>query len=531
MKSDLYRLNQKYRGAPTKKSAYAKGGSVRRHFDGGGLNDMTGDGGDGSGQADPNGGAGEDTVADGASPPAGPPPARVTVPSGSGNRTMDLESLLQRYATPTTNYGAQLAQAQQAARSETEAFSNAVRQMAERTESPTSRAEMYFRLAAAFGAPTKTGKFAENLSLVGKEMSEYAKGRRTEEADRRTLGLRAQELRMTGARQDLASLQTLAGQEAAERRAINSKVIEAYLRGNQPSARETRINDMMSTYNVDRATASRIVDNVDSVVADPVSGTPQLVNRITGEARPVTAVGPSLAGPPAAAPTTAAPTTAAPAAAGSGTAAPSAGPPNASTTAAPAAEQPRRTLWQMAPDVTGLVPALQETAQGVTGQVGVNVAPSGLVRDRQTFANAQGELIRSLSNNPQFPVREMERIRQEVSISPGAMTDERSLRERMRSVDTYLRERLENQQRAGQDTSLPVETRRAARKAAEDIRNFLSILGVPRQNEEPASPPPRQDTRRRPAANNTQIPRVGQVVDGYTFLGGDPSDQKNWSRE
>jgi len=484
MKSDLYRLNRKYRGAPTKKR-------VRRRFDEGGLNDLAASYNDGSGQANPADGEGSDVTTGGASS-AAPPPARVTIPTASGNRTMDLESLLQRYATPTTNYGAQLAQAQQAARSETEAFSNAVRQMAERTESPTSRAEMYFRLAAAFGAPTKTGKFAENLSLVGKEMSEYAKGRRTEEADRRALGLRAQELRMTGARQDLASLQTLAGQEAAERRAINGKVIEAYLRGNQPSARETRINDMMSTYNVDRATASRIVDNVDSVVADPVSGTPQLVNRITGEVRPVTAARPSLAGPPAAAPTTAAPTTAAPAAAGSGTAAPSATP----TTEGSAGEQPRRTLWQMAPDVTGLVPALQETAQGVTGQVGVNVAPSGLVRDRQTFANAQGELIRSLSNNPQFPVREMERIRQEVSISPGAMTDERSLRERMRSVDTYLRERLENQQRAGQDTSLPVETRRAARKAAEDIRNFLSILGVPRQSEEPAPPPPRRDTRR-----------------------------------
>jgi hypothetical protein len=185
----------------------------------------------------------------------------------------------------------------------------------------------------------------------------------------------------------------------------------------------------------------------------------------------------------------------------------------------------------MAPDVTGFVPAIQETAQGATGQVGVNVAPAGLVRDRQTFATAQNELIRALSINPQFPVREIERIRQEISIAPGAMTDERSLRERMRAVDTYLREKLENQTRAGQDASLPVDTRRAARQSANDIRNFLSILGVPRQSEEPASPPPRQDTRRRPAANNTQIPRVGQVVDGYTFLGGDPSDQRNWSRE
>lgn len=483
MKSDLYRLNQKYRGAPSKKR-------VRRRFDEGGLNDLAASYNDGSGQADPNDGEGGDVTTGGAGQGT-PPPARVTIPAASGNRTMDLESLLQRYATPTTNYGAQLAQAQQAARSETEAFSNAVRQMSERSDSPTSRAEMYFRLAAAFGAPTKTGKFAENLSLVGKEMSEYAKGRRTEEADRRALGLRAQELRMTGARQDLASLQTLAGQEAAERRAINSKVIEAYLRSNQPSARETRITDIMSTHGIDRPTASRLVDGVEKIVVDPVTGMPQIVNQISGESRPVTAAGPSLAGPPAAATTTTAP-----AAAGSGTAAP--------PTEGPAGEQPRRTLWQMAPDVTGLVPAIQETAQGGTGQVGVNVAPAGLARDRQTFATAQNELIRSLSINPQFPVREIERIRQEISIAPGAWTDVRSLRERMGAVDTYLREKLENQTRAGQDTSLPVDTRRAALQSANDIRNFLSILGVPRQSEEPAPPPPRRDTRRPPSSSPPQ---------------------------
>jgi len=487
MKSDLYRLNQKYRGAPTRKR-------VRRRFDQGGLNDLAASYNDGSGQADPADGAGSDVTTEGASS-AAPPPARVTIPAASGNRTMDLESLLQRYASPTTNYGAQLAQAQQAARSETEAFSNAVRQMAERTESPTSRAEMYFRLAAAFGAPTKTGQFAENLSLVGKEMSEYAKGRRTEEADRRALGLRAQELRMTGARQDLASLQTLAGQEAAERRAINSKVIESYLRANQPSARETRITEAMATYGIDRPAASRLVDGVEKIVVNPVTGMPQIVNIMSGDSRPVTPAGPSLAGPPGAAPTTAA--------AGSGTAAPSAAP----TTEGPAGEQPRRTLWQMAPDVTGLVPAIQETAQGATGQVGVNVAPAGLVRDRQTFATAQNELIRALSINPQFPVREIERIRQEISIAPGAMTDERSLRERMRAVDTYLREKLENQTRAGQDTSLPVDTRRAALQSANDIRNFLSILGVPRQSEEPAPPPPRQDTRRRDTRQPSRPPQ------------------------
>jgi hypothetical protein len=397
-----------------------------------------------------------------------------------------------------------------------------IQQMSQRSESPTSRAEMYFRLAAAFGSPTKTGKFAENLSLVGKEMSEYAKGRRTEEADRRALGLRAQELRMTGARQDLASLQTLAGQEAAERRAINSKVIEAYLRGNQPSARETRINDMMSTYNVDRQTASRIVDNVDSVVPDPVTGTPQLVNRITGESRPVTAPAASLAGPPAAAPTTAAPTTtapvAAPAAAGSGTARP------AETEGA----RPVASLYDLArtPFTTGVGPAAAENAQRVLGQAGVNVVSPEFTERRQTFANFQNDIIRSVINNPRFPVAEQERIRKEINIEPSALTDPQTLVARIRTLDTTLRSSLANREREGADTSLPVTARREALQAANNIRNLLVTLGVPQEREE-AAPPRRQ----RPTARNTQIPRVGQVIDGYTFTGGDPSDQNNWSRE
>jgi hypothetical protein len=262
MKSDLYRLNQKYRGAPTKKSAYAKGGSVRRHFDGGGLNDMTGDGGDGSGQADTTGGAGQGAattatpvvVAQPAAPQAaGPvvvapaaaaavtPPANaaatVTPPaSAPPDRAAELEAMLNRYAPPSNQYTRELAESRRRAQTETEAFTNMIQQMSQRGESPTSRAEMYFRLAAAFGSPTKTGKFAENLSLVGKEMSEYAKGRRTEENDMRNLALKAQETRMTGARQDLTTAQALASQELSERRGLAREVIKEYLASGRPQS-------------------------------------------------------------------------------------------------------------------------------------------------------------------------------------------------------------------------------------------------------------------------------------------------------
>jgi hypothetical protein len=249
MKSDLYRLNQKYRGAPTKKSTYAKGGSVRRRFDEGGLNDMAMAYNDGSGQADPNGGAGQDAPPAApvvVTPQAAPPPAAAVVtpqatvvaPQASAppDRAAELEALLNRYAPPSNQYTQELAESRRRAQTETEAFTNMIQQMSQRTESPTSRAEMYFRLAAAFGSPTKTGKFAENLSLVGKEMSEYAKGRRTEENDLRNLALKAQEIRMTGARQDLTTTQALASQEMGERRGLAREVIKEYLASGRPQS-------------------------------------------------------------------------------------------------------------------------------------------------------------------------------------------------------------------------------------------------------------------------------------------------------
>jgi hypothetical protein len=249
MKSDLYRLNQKYRGSPTKKSAYAKGGSVRRRFDEGGLNDMAMAYSDGSGQADPNGGAGQDAPPAApvvVTPQAAPPPAAAVVtpqatvvaPQASAppDRAAELEAMLNRYAPPSNQYTQELAESRRRAQTETEAFTNMIQQMSQRTESPTSRAEMYFRLAAAFGSPTKTGKFAENLSLVGKEMSEYAKGRRAEENDMRNLALKAQEIRMTGARQDLTTAQALAAQETGERRTLAREVIKEYLASGRPQS-------------------------------------------------------------------------------------------------------------------------------------------------------------------------------------------------------------------------------------------------------------------------------------------------------
>lgn len=170
-------------------------------------------------------------------PPVTPPQAAApATPAAPPARPQSLEDLFSRYAAPGNDYTRELASARQAARTETEAFSNMIRQMAERGESPTSRAEMYFRLASAFGSPTRTGMFTENLALAGKEMGEYAKGRRADEAERRGLALKAQELKMAGARQDLATTQALAAQEGSERRALAREILKEHLASGRPQS-------------------------------------------------------------------------------------------------------------------------------------------------------------------------------------------------------------------------------------------------------------------------------------------------------
>ena len=182
----------------------------------------------------------------------------------------------------------------------------------------------------------------------------------------------------------------------------------------------------------------------------------------------------------------------------------------------------RSSLWGMVGDSTGVLPAIQEFGQGIAGQVGVDMASDELLQRRQQFRNAQNDLIRALSINPRFPVAEMERIRREVNIEPGVLTDEKSLRARMRSLDGFLQQKLEREHEAARDKDLPADTRQDAATAAKDIMNFLQSLGVPR--DEGSSPIVSE------GKDGIEPPPVGTIEDGYRFLGGDPANPSSWER-
>jgi hypothetical protein len=164
-------------------------------------------------------------------PAAGAQTAEPSRPAGSQN---PMEAILARYLGGSGEASRELALARQRSQTESEAFYNLIRQMAERGESPTSRSEMYFRLAAAFGAPTRTGAMGETLSKVGEQMGEYTRGRQADERERRGLLVRAQEARMAGAREDLATTRALAAQEGTERAGVVRELVKEYIRSGEP---------------------------------------------------------------------------------------------------------------------------------------------------------------------------------------------------------------------------------------------------------------------------------------------------------
>jgi hypothetical protein len=103
-----------------------------------------------------------------------------------------------------------------------------------------SKAEMYFRLASAFGSPTKTGHFAESLGNVNKELAAYSKEERDAKKAQRALqlqmGLKGQEMRMASAKDDLTTLKTLASEEMKSKRAITAEVIKDFIKSGEPES-------------------------------------------------------------------------------------------------------------------------------------------------------------------------------------------------------------------------------------------------------------------------------------------------------
>lgn len=156
-------------------------------------------------------------------------------------RNQQLLSLLGRYFPQGDEYGPELKAARATMTKESEAFNRLLQDAINQPqETGPSKAEMYFRLAAAFGAPTKTGNFMESLGKAGEAAATMNKEQReaaqAERARRLQLGLEAQKLRMTGAKEDLNTLRLLAAEGMKDKRTIATELIKDYVKSGQPES-------------------------------------------------------------------------------------------------------------------------------------------------------------------------------------------------------------------------------------------------------------------------------------------------------
>jgi hypothetical protein len=148
-----------------------------------------------------------------------------------------VQSLLDKYYPAGGDYAGDVKSARAKADAESVAFMDLMKGYMQNPESArSSKAEMYFRLAAAFGSPTKTGAFGENLALANTELADYAKGQRATAAEQLQLQMEMQKMKMQGAKEDLVAARDLATTDMSNRRAIASDLIKEYIASGKPQS-------------------------------------------------------------------------------------------------------------------------------------------------------------------------------------------------------------------------------------------------------------------------------------------------------
>jgi len=140
---------------------------------------------------------------------------------------------------------------------------------------------------------------------------------------------------------------------------------------------------------------------------------------------------------------------------------------------------PEQTLFSRAGDFTGFVEATKRKAQGITGQVGLDVATEESLGAAQDFETAQNELVRAFRESSRYAASEAAALKKELNISLSPFEDPKSAEAKLRSIDKSLARRYENEVATFKDTTFGSDDRQDARMRAKAIAEFRANLGVP----------------------------------------------------
>jgi hypothetical protein len=126
---------------------------------------------------------------------------------------VNLNDLIRKYADGgdviAPDYRSELAAARASANEEQKVYNDLIQKHITSGESPESKSEMWFKLAAALGAPTKTGTFGETLGNAAGALGEYKKDARAEAVNKLQLALDAQKMKTQSAKDNVSSIRDM----------------------------------------------------------------------------------------------------------------------------------------------------------------------------------------------------------------------------------------------------------------------------------------------------------------------------------
>lgn len=206
-----------------------------------------------------------------------------------------------------------------------------------------------------------------------------------------------------------------------------------------PSERELRIDDFMKTLGVDRATAIKLDEGFKRVETDDF-GRSRVVDVVAEDVQEIN-IKPASGNEPI--------------------------PP------------PEQSLFGLAEDATGPEASIKSGFSQLLSVAGGPVNNPEVIQARTSFSIATNDFIRALTLNKRFPVKEIERIREEINLKPKFFDSPELMQNRMVAIDRSLRERQRKALNNANNTRLPETARENAAGSAQDIEDFLSVLDVP----------------------------------------------------
>tara|TARA_R110002126_G_scaffold290729_1_gene448431 strand:- start:141 stop:1994 length:1854 start_codon:yes stop_codon:yes gene_type:complete len=148
---------------------------------------------------------------------------QIKVQNEGGNNIAELRQMLAASSIPSGQNAGSIRSELGSARQK---FMDLVTAQADSAGTGPSESEKWFRLAAAFGKPTQSGHFMENLGLANEAMAGVASERRAAKTDAAGLKLRGAEINIDFLKDDLASAVASGALERDYKRELAATLME-----------------------------------------------------------------------------------------------------------------------------------------------------------------------------------------------------------------------------------------------------------------------------------------------------------------